>query len=401
MELASKPPVHLSYCLNVHPGETWEENLSAIKNHTLAVKGLACPARPFGLGLRLSARAAEELSRPEALTSFRDFLARNRLYVFTVNAFPQGAFHGQRVKENVYAPDWRSGERLSYTKKVCEILSALDLPGGFASVSSVPGSYAPWIKSREDEAAMAENLARAACFLARLGEKTGRRIALALEPEPDCYLESAEGLCAFFRDHLLPLGAPLLAKDLGCGEDRGRELLLRHIGACLDTCHMAVCGEDMKAGIKALSVSGIGLYKLQVSAAPVFSGKIQPERLLALSEPVYLHQARMSCPEGELRFADIDRAAEKLAREPATSAELRVHCHVPLYFSGDESLRSSAADLGPGLFRLAREAGCRHFEVETYTFTHLAPEFRPKPLVQSIACELALARELILGPPGP
>ena len=52
---------HLTYCLNIHPGETWDENFSAIRALTVQVKEHVCPHEPFGLGLRLSAAAAGQL----------------------------------------------------------------------------------------------------------------------------------------------------------------------------------------------------------------------------------------------------------------------------------------------------------------------------------------------------
>jgi len=63
--------------------------------------------KPFGLGLRLSNDAAMSLSDPQRISEFNEFLAKNNLYVFTTNAFPYGTFHGERIKENVYLPDWR------------------------------------------------------------------------------------------------------------------------------------------------------------------------------------------------------------------------------------------------------------------------------------------------------
>jgi hypothetical protein len=35
------------------------------------------------------------------LEELREFLARNDLYVFTINGFPYGKFHGARVKEGL------------------------------------------------------------------------------------------------------------------------------------------------------------------------------------------------------------------------------------------------------------------------------------------------------------
>ena len=122
MKLQRDPPLHLTYCLNIHPCESWNENLAAIRDKALAVKRAVCPDKPFGLGLRISHAAADTLSEPGASAELRRFLDQNGLYVFTINGFPFGSFHGSVVKENVYHPDWRTSERLEYTNLLADIL---------------------------------------------------------------------------------------------------------------------------------------------------------------------------------------------------------------------------------------------------------------------------------------
>ncbi len=55
----------LTYCLNVHPGESLALVLAAIDGPVREVKRHICPDAPFGLGLRLSATAVRELNSPE------------------------------------------------------------------------------------------------------------------------------------------------------------------------------------------------------------------------------------------------------------------------------------------------------------------------------------------------
>ena len=77
-------------------------------------------------------------------------LRANGLYVFTINGFPYGTFHGKRVKEDVYLPDWLDDERLRYTNVLAGLLAAL-LPDDSAlegSVSTVPGAFKPRAPSR-------------------------------------------------------------------------------------------------------------------------------------------------------------------------------------------------------------------------------------------------------------
>ncbi|MCB1092773.1 MAG: hypothetical protein KDL87_14650, partial [Verrucomicrobiae bacterium] len=119
--------IHLGYCTNIHRGETWEETFRGLDEYTLRVRAAVCPADvPYGIGLRLSADAAAELAADSGkVDDFRRWLDRNGCYVFTINGFPYGKFHGTRVKEQVYAPDWTTTERLEYTNRLFDLLCQL------------------------------------------------------------------------------------------------------------------------------------------------------------------------------------------------------------------------------------------------------------------------------------
>lgn len=132
---------HLSYCTNIHAGETWSEIRASLEAHLPKIKARVRPQGLMGLGLRLSAIAAEALQEPAALEEFRSFLSRRGIYVFTINAFPFGPFHGRRVKEGVYRPDWLTPERLLFTNRVARILAALLPPETVGSISTVPGTF--------------------------------------------------------------------------------------------------------------------------------------------------------------------------------------------------------------------------------------------------------------------
>ena len=75
-----------------------------------------------------------------------------------MNGFPYGDFHGTRVKEDVYAPDWTTPERVEYTKRLFDILAAIAPADSGGSVSTVPCSYKEFITSGEQVAAMRRNL---------------------------------------------------------------------------------------------------------------------------------------------------------------------------------------------------------------------------------------------------
>src|SRR5262249_34926513 len=144
----------------IHAGETWSEVRSSLAAHVPRIKTQVSPHGRMGLGLRLSGLAAEELDAPPVLDEFRRFLSGHGLYVFTINAFPYGPFHGRPVKEDVYQPDWRMPERLSYSDRVAEILAVLLPPDLVGSVSTVPGTFKPLAKGNDVPRAIAGNLAR-------------------------------------------------------------------------------------------------------------------------------------------------------------------------------------------------------------------------------------------------
>lgn len=164
--------IHLAYCTNVHRGETWAETFAALERHTLMVRQRVARGRAYAIGLRLGQRAAEELAQPAALLAFRQWLDRHDCYVFTINGFPYGSFHGTRVKEQVYAPDWSTPERVTYTERLFELLVQL-LPAGVAgSVSTVPGSFKAFVAADPGRrAAIFTNLTACARSIAALAEK--------------------------------------------------------------------------------------------------------------------------------------------------------------------------------------------------------------------------------------
>src|SRR5271154_2172587 len=98
--------LHLAYCTNIHRGNDWPETLASLEQFTLAVRERVCPDRPYAIGLRLSDLASRQLSDPPELDRFQRWLRRRNCYVFTINGFPFGQFHGTKIKEQVYWPDW-------------------------------------------------------------------------------------------------------------------------------------------------------------------------------------------------------------------------------------------------------------------------------------------------------
>jgi hypothetical protein len=389
---------HLSYCSNIHPGEKWQDHFSELKRHIPEIKKNVAAAKPFGIGLRLSAEAASTLLQPEILQEFKAWLEQVNCYVFTINGFPYGQFHLTEVKGQVHEPDWTSSERLEYTQNLALILAEL-LPNGlFGTISTSPVSYKGWFRhSALAQLAIleegAQQLAEMALFLQKLEDQTGKYIHLALEPEPDGLLEDIRSTIDFFENHLW---AEEVLKTLGMSESEAKKLLQRYIGICLDTCHFAVMFENPVDALQKFEQAGIQVLKFQISAAlcsiiDVQNIDNQIEKLQELNEPVYLHQvcARMKNESREL-FSDIPAFFEQV--NIFNVEELRTHFHVPLFTSSFEHFTSTQVQAEAMLNALAHRTNERHIEVETYTWSIL-PSALKLGLVNSIVSELDWALE--------
>src|SRR5262245_56844277 len=176
--------LHLAYCTNIHRGESWAETFDSLNRYTLAVRERVAGRKPYAIGLRLSARAARELSAADQLLEFKRWLGRNDCYVFTINGFPYGQFHGTRVKEQVYQPDWTSQDRLDYTNLLFDLLAELLPQDCQGSVSTVPCGSKELVTTPEELKVIRENIWRCVEHIARASQQTGRRLHLGLEPEP-------------------------------------------------------------------------------------------------------------------------------------------------------------------------------------------------------------------------
>ena len=383
---------HLSYCTNIHPGESWDEIRGNLERYLPEVKRRVSPDSPFGVGLRLSALAARSLSAPDALAEFVAFLRRNDLYVFTINGFPYGPFHGTRVKEDVYLPDWREEARLEYTNELADLLAALLPSSGehWGSISTVPGAFKPNAESPQAIAQIADLLIRHVSHLLSLEQRTGHTIVLALEPEPCCLLETVAETVAFFRDHLYSRHAAMtLASLAGLELHEAEQALHRHLGACLDLCHAAVEFENPADCFDALAGAGIPIAKIQVTAG-LRIARVTPDAVAGLrrfDDGVYLHQVVERHSGALHRYVDIDAACAS-DRWRAGNSEWRVHFHVPVYVEDLDGFSSTQPFVRAALALHRQQARSPHLEVETYTWLVLPAHARDVPIDEAIAREL-------------
>lgn len=371
MEL--KHGIHLAYCTNIHRGETWPETLAALERHTLEVRDRVCSGRPYAIGLRLGVQAAQALYDRAERDAFRRWLDRHQCYVFTINGFPYGQFHGTRVKEQVFQPDWSTAARVEYTQALFEIIADIVPSGVSGSVSTVPGSHKELIRGAKQEADILKNVREMGEWIARLSDARGVDLHLGLEPEPLGYIENTAETLAFFE-------------KLGQSEP-----VRRCLGVNYDTCHLAIEYEEPKAALAELADARVRVSKLHLSSAL----RLHPERealdrLRAFQEDVYFHQVIVRRDDGSLhRYRDLPEAlAAAAAKKPGGGDEWRVHFHIPLHASPDELFQNTRDHLTGALDMLAANPSvCQHLEMETYTWEVLPPEMRAATVEDQLAKE--------------
>ncbi|MCP5559682.1 MAG: metabolite traffic protein EboE [Verrucomicrobiaceae bacterium] len=373
-----KHGIHLGYCTNIHRGESWEETWRGLRDYTLRVKDRVSGGAPYGIGLRLSAQAAQELSAPGKLDEFRAWLDGNGCYVFTINGFPYGAFHGTRVKEQVFKPDWSKKERLDYTNLLFDILVKLLPPGVSGSVSTLPGSHKTFGVGEEEIAAIFENLRLCKEHIADLSQSTGHDLHLGLEPEPLGLFETSGETLKFFG---LYMDRHPTDRDF-----------LRHIGLNYDTCHLAIEYEDPARALERITGSGIRLSKLHFSSAL----RLKPtpemvERLRPFDEPVYFHQVVAWHGDNAplRRFKDLpDALAHAKAFPDDCGQEWRVHFHIPIHAQPTDGFESTRDHLEGAMKWMGKNPQhCQHIEMETYTWEVLPGAMREGDVVDQLVKE--------------
>jgi hypothetical protein len=212
---------------------------------------------------------------------------------------------------------------------------------------------------------------------------------------PGCALETLDQVLGFWGLYLRPA-----AKLAGIAPGD----LEAFCGLCYDTCHQAVQFEDAVDVLDRLQVNGIRVVKMQLSSAlefPPDPDRSTLELRRQFVEDRFLHQTRVKTPQGIVSFDDLPQA---LAAAPETGGAgagnlwehpWRVHFHVPI--DSADMLHSAAvattrADMLKAYHHAVAKGLCRHYEVETYTWSVLPEAHRPKDdaeLARSIARELA------------
>ncbi|MGB7326848.1 MAG: metabolite traffic protein EboE [Rubripirellula sp.] len=393
----------IGYCTNVHAGTEIE---SVKKN----LEQYAVPARieagldMLGVGLWLPAKAASQLVGQA--DEFAAFLRQRHLQPYTINGFPYDNFHQDVVKHAVYRPTWEEPSRLEYTKQLAEILAAI-LPENPAEGTETIGSISTlpigWPTASDGDQpddtakrmdAAGKQVRELAIFLKDLESKTGRRIVVAIEPEPGCLLDTTIDVVDFFHSQL-----PEAAHR-------------RHLTVCHDVCHSAVMMERQSDVLNQLANAGITIGKVQVSSAVVADWQSMAigrrreaiEQLKHFAEDRYLHQTMRRTATGQnMLVEDLPELIARVAKDgdPVWGDDRWVvHFHVPVFLERFGHLTTTHAEVLDCLQTLAAPNSAvdftGHLEIETYAWSVLPESMRKRGLAEDIAGELMWLRRSIM-----
>ena len=386
----------LTYCSNIHPGESWKEHFAQLQLHIPLIKKQINPGDRFGIGLRLSNIASIELKKENNLSAFIEWLKENDCYVFTMNGFPYGSFHHTIVKDQVHAPDWTTQDRIDYTIRLVEILSQLLPEGMEGGISTSPLSYRHWHSAEQMDTVFKKTTAHLLDVIIKLIEiknDTGKIIHIDIEPEPDGLLESGIEFLNWYDDHLLPSGTSLLNKRFDWTDEISMKALKEHVQLCYDICHFAVGYEDHQQVAALLQQKNIRIGKIQISAAlkagmpaNVEERNTVIDAFKQFNETTYLHQVVALQKNGELKkYPDLPEAIQQ-ADDPLT-IQWRSHFHVPLFVENYGLLQSTQPDIITVLNLHKQHSLTRQLEIETYTWDVL-PDALKLPITDSIIREM-------------
>ena len=391
---------HLTYSTLVHPGDDWEQMWQSLTTYVPKVKARIAGNRRFGVSLRLSANSAQTLAGSAAeREKLKKFLGDNNMYLYTVNAFPYGAFKGTLVKEQVYEPDWRSEERTRYTINVADVLADVCTPDIAPSIQSAPLGFKPRVTGDDVVASYTDHVLRVVAHLVALEARTGRTVQLALEPEPFCFLETTDETVDYFTGHLYSgAAAEKLARLAQMPIAEAHGALRRHLGVVFDICHQAVEYENIAASLQKLVDAGIPIFKLQEAAALHVPEVTQAvvDTLKRYAKTIYLTQT-MERRDGRInRFLNLDDAIAAFENEPGPR-EWRVHIHVPVFLDDLGPFRTTRFAIEDALRFHKSKPLSRQLEIETYTWDMLPENLKTGDIVDYICREIEWVRGQLVG----
>jgi hypothetical protein len=391
---------HLSYSTLVHAGDTWEEMNASLREFVPQVKRQISPDEPFAVSLRISAASAKTLSESAVeREALKDFLKQEDLYVYTVNAFPYGPFKGDIVMERVYEPDWTSEERVSYTNSVADILAEVSPANVNPSIQTAPLAFRPNVANEQYVKTFTRNIFRVVKHLRELEERTGRRVKLAIEPEPACYLETTDETVAYFKERIYSLaGIRELAEVAGIPLSEAEGAVRRYLGVVFDIGHQSVGFENITESLTKLVEAGIPIFKLQ-AAASLWVENLTRDKLEALrrfTDTIYLSQTSLKQNGAITKYLHLGEALDAYEANPVAS-EMRTHFHVPVFLEELGPFRTTRFGVQEALKMHRKSPLSDHLEIETYTWDVLPEELKTGNIIDYVNSELEFVRTELIG----
>ena len=391
---------HLSYSTLVHLGDNWAEMNASLREFVPQVKKRISPNAPFAVSLRISAASAKTLTENTAeRQSLVEFLAKEDLYVYTVNAFPYGPFKGEVVMEKVYEPDWTTDARVNYTNSVADILAEITPAHINPSIQTAPLAFKPNVAGEAYIQTFTDGVFKVVKHLRELEERTGRRVKLAIEPEPACYLETTDETVTYFKERIYsPAGIRRLAEIAQIPLSEAEGAVRRYLGIVFDIGHQSVGFENITESLTKLVNAGIPIFKLQ-EAASLWVKDLTVEIVPALrrfTDTIYLSQTSLKQDGAITKYLNLGEALDAFEANPVKT-EMRTHFHVPVFLE----------ELGPFLttrfgvqeaLKMHRETPLSdHLEIETYTWDVLPAELKTGDIVDYVSRELEFVRNELIG----
>jgi len=293
----------------------------------------------------------------------------------------------------VYTPSWAQNERARWTSAIARVVADL-LPEGIdGSISTVGGCFRQHGHSPAVSRKMAGFMLKSLETFLQVRERTGKKLVLAFEPEPETTFETCDDVIEFFEEYLVPAARERWKKR---GSKARIESDLRDVFTVnVDTCHLSVLFEGQVSSLRKLERAGIRLGKIHVTNAVALRNPYRSPSayrdLLAMDEPRYFHQFCGVDADRRVvwRGKDLGELPRNLDRDEHPDVdEIRSHFHVPLYLKRFRRLYTTRDETEVAVREVMRRRTTEHIVFETYTWPILAgAENQKEKLIDGIARE--------------
>lgn len=391
---------HLSYSTLVHSGDTWDEMNQSLRTFVPKVKARISPDSNFAVSLRISAESARTLTESAAeRESLKNFLESEGLYVYTVNAFPYGPFKGGPVMERVYEPDWTTQDRVDYTNSIADILAEISPDGVNPSIQTAPLAFKPNVSGEEYVRQFTRNIFKVIAHLRKLEETTGKRVKLAIEPEPACYLETTDETVTFFKERIFSAaGIAELAEVAECPISEAEGAARRYLGIVFDIGHQSVGFENITDSLTKIRNAGIPIFKLQ-EAASLWVQELTLEKIESLrrfTDTIYLSQTSLKQNGKITKYLNLGEALDAFEANPVPT-EMRTHFHVPVFLEQIGPFKTTRFGVQEALKMHREQPLSDHLEIETYTWDVLPADLLHGDIIDNLCRELEFVRDELIG----